>query len=410
MRATLVNSVRLAYLVSQYPAVNHTFILREIRALRARGFDIDVVSVRPADRSPDVMTAEEREELHRTRAIKQIGVPGALWAHLAEAVTNPSGYGRGLALALRMGRGSAPATLSHLFYFAEAVIAGRWMREQGHTHFHTHFSSTVGFLTARIFPLTWSMTIHGPEEFNDVAGFHMAEKVSSCRLVVAISSYARSQILRTCPPAEWSKVVTIRLGVDGSVFAVRPVPSTAVPEVLCVGRLAPVKAQHILIESIALLRARGVSVRLRLVGDGPDRESLSAAAAQMGLTHDVVFDGWRNQDEVQERYRMATIFAMASFAEGIPVVLMEAMAMGIPCVATRIMGIPELIADGVSGLLVPPADAEALAGAIGRLLANADLGAQLAPVGRRTVLADFDLERNAGLLAAELERVLPGLS
>ncbi|MBL8237044.1 MAG: glycosyltransferase family 4 protein [Bryobacterales bacterium] len=381
--------------------------MREIRALRANGFDIDVVSVRPPDRSPEVMTAEEREELGRTRAIKQIGVAGALGAHLREAITNPAGYWRGLKLAFRMGRGSLPATLSHLFYFAEAVIAGQWMLEKRYTHFHTHFSSTVGYLTTRIFPLTWSITIHGPEEFNDVAGFHMEEKVASAQLVVVISSYARSQVLRCCPPADWKKVVTFRLGVDGSVFEVRPAPSTAVPEVICVGRLAPVKAQHILIEAIGLLRARGLSVRLRLVGDGPDRASLEAATAQLGLTGDVIFDGWRNQDEVRERYRMASVFAMASFAEGIPVVLMEAMAMGIPCVATRIMGIPELIDDGASGLLVPPADAEALADAIARLLSNPELTARLTPEARRKVLADFDLDRNAGSLAVEFQRRLP---
>ena len=353
------------------------------------------------------MTAEELEELGRTRAIKQIGIVGAVAAHLRQAIHNPGSYCRGLALACRMGRGSVPATLSHLFYFAEAVIAGRWMLEKRYSHFHTHFSSTVGYLTRRIFPLTWSITIHGPEEFNDVAGFHMEEKVASAQFVVVISSYARSQVLRCCPPADWNKVVTFRLGVDGAVFEVRPAPITPVPEVICVGRLAPVKAQHILIESIGLLRTRGIAVRLRLVGDGPDRASLEAAAARMGLTSDVIFDGWRNQDEVRERYRMASIFAMASFAEGIPVVLMEAMAMGIPCVATRIMGIPELIDNGVSGLLVPPADAEALADAIARLLSGPELVARLTPEARRKVLAEFDLERNAGLLAVEFQRRLP---
>lgn len=400
------NRVRLAYLVSQYPAVNHTFILREIRVLRARGFDIDVVSIRPADRSPEEMTAEEREELSRTRAVKQIGIPGALGLLIAEFFRRPAAWLGGLWVALRMGRGSIRGILSHLFYFIEAVIAGRWMSNRGHAHFHTHFSSTVGYLTARIFPLTWSVTIHGPEEFDDVAGFHMAAKVASARFVAAISSYARSQILRTCPPCEWSKVVTCRLGVDGSVFEPRTAPDHGVPEILCVGRLAPVKAQHILIESLALLRGRGVPARLRLVGDGQDRAALEKAARQFGLGDDVIFDGWRNQDEVRDRYRRATLFAMASFAEGIPVVLMEAMAMEIPCVATRIMGIPELIEDGVTGLLVAPADPEALAGAIARVLADPELMGRLAVAGRRKVLEDFDLARNAESLAGVFRRYL----
>lgn len=391
--------MRLAYLVSQYPAVNHTFILREIRGLRASGFDIDVISIRPPDRPAAAMTADEREELARTRAVKDISIPAALAAHLAEAAANPGGYLRGFRQALRMGRGSPAAILAHLFYFAEAVIAGRWMRAAGVTHFHTHFSSTVGVLMARIFPLTWSITIHGPEEFNDVAGFFLAEKIRTARFAVAISSYARSQILRCCDPAMWDKVHTCRLGVDGSVFEPRPEPGGGgPPEIVCVGRLAPVKAQYILIEAILVLAGRGVPAVLRLVGDGPDRRMLEESAARMGIADRVIFDGWRNQDEVRERYRSATVFAMASFAEGIPVVLMEAMSMEIPVLATRIMGIPELIEDGASGVLVPPADPDALAGGLERLLRDAELRRRLGPAGRKKVLADFDLRANCAAL------------
>ena len=395
--------MRIAYLVSQYPAVNHTFILREIRSLRAQAFVIDVVSVRSPDRASSAMTAEEREELGHTRAIKAISLAGAVGAQVLALAGRPAGYLRGLALAFRMGRGSLPATLSHLFYFAEAVIAGRWMLAKGYSHFHTHFSSTVGLFITRVFPLTMSITIHGPEEFNDVAGFHLAEKVAASRLVVAISSYARSQILRSCPPAQWDRVVTCRLGVDGTVFEPRPEPRDGVPEVLCVGRLAPVKAQYMLIEALRLLRDRGVAARLRLVGDGPDRALLDAAARRMEVADDVIFDGWRNQDEVRALYRRATLFAMASFAEGIPVVLMEAMAMEIACVATRIMGIPELIEDGVSGLLVPPADAVPLADALERLLRDAALRAELGRNGRGRVLEHFSLGANS-LTLGELFR------
>ena len=383
--------MHIAYLVSQYPAVNHTFILREIRGLRAQGFGIDVVSVRHPDRPASAMTAEEQEELNYTRAIKGISIPGAVGAQVSAFLSRPIGYLRGLTLAFRMGRGSLPATLAHLFYFAQAVIAGRWMLAKGYAHFHTHFSSTVGLLVTHVFPLTMSITIHGPEEFNDVAGFHLAEKVAASRLVVAISSYARSQILRCCPPTQWDKVVTCRLGVDGTIFEPRPEPRDSVPEILCVGRLAPVKAQYMLIAALRLLHDRGVAAKLRLVGDGPDRTLLEVAAQRMELTEDVIFDGWRNQDEVRALYRRATLFAMASFAEGIPVVLMEAMAMEIPCVAPRIMGISELIEDGVSGLLVPPADEKPLADALERLLQDAALRVKLGQTGRCRVLEHFSL-------------------
>ena len=383
--------MHIAYLVSQYPAVNHTFILREIRSLRAQGFGIDVVSVRHPDRPASAMTVEEREELGHTRAIKGISIPAAVGAQVLAFLSRPIGYLRGLTLAFHMGRGSLPATLAHLFYFAEAVIAGRWMLAKGYSHFHTHFSSTVGLLVTRVFPLTMSITIHGPEEFDDVAGFHLAEKVAASRLVIAISLYARSQILRCCPPTQWDKVVTCRLGVNGTIFEPRPEPRDGVPEILCVGRLAPVKAQYMLIAALRLLRHRGVVAKLRLVGDGPDRALLESAAQRMDLKDDVIFDGWRNQDEVRALYRRATLFAMASFAEGIPVVLMEAMAMEIPCIATRIMGISELIEDGVSGLLVPPADEKPLADALQRLLQDAALRVELGRTGRLRVLEHFSL-------------------
>lgn len=403
---TLRNSVRIAYLVSQYPAVNHTFILREIRGLRAQGFRIDIVSVRHPDRPASAMTAEEREECDYTRAIKGISILGAVGAQVSTFLSRPVRYLRGLKMAVRMGRGSVPATVAHLSYFAQAVIAGRWMLAKGYAHFHTHFSSTVGLLVTHVFPLTMSITIHGPDEFNDVVGFHMTEKVAASRLVVAISSYARSQILRYCPPTQWDRVVTCRLGVDGAIFDPRLEPHDRIPEILCVARLAPVKAQYMLIAALRLLRDRGITAKLRLVGDGPDRPLLEAAAERMELSDDVIFDGWRNQDEVRALYRQATLFAMASFAEGIPVVLMEAMAMEIPCVAPRIMGIPELIEDGVSGLLVPPADEKPLADVLERLLQDSELRAELGPAGRRRVLEQFSLSTSCATLGKLFEQRL----
>lgn len=398
--------MRLAYLVSQYPAVNHTYILREIRSLRAQGFGIEIVSIRRPDRPLSSMTAEEREELGFTRAVLDLPFINAAGAHLTEFLRRPAGYLRGLALAFRLGRGAPAATLSHLFHFAEAVIAGRWMLARGYSHFHTHYSSTVGLLVTHVFPLTMSMTIHGSAEFNDMAAFHMDRKVAASRLVITIGSFARSQVLRSCPVSQWDKVVTCRLGVDVSRFEPRPEPSGGVPEILCVGQLAPPKAQYVLIEAMRLLRDRGIQARLRLIGDGPDRAQLEAAARQLGVAEDVVFDGMRNQDEVRSAYRQATVFALASFAEGIPVVLMEAMAMEIPCVATRIMGIPELIDDGVSGLLVPPADPGPLTDALERLLRDPALRGTLGRHGRRHILEHFSLSTNCVALGKLFTRRL----
>jgi glycosyltransferase involved in cell wall biosynthesis len=169
--------------------------------------------------------------------------------------------------------------------------------------------------------------------------------------------------------------------------------------VLCVGRLVPAKGQHVLLAAIAKLRASGRNLRLRLVGDGPDRESLELAAGRFKITDAVVFEGAVNQDRIRDLYATADVFALASFAEGIPVVLMEAMAMEIPCVSTWITGIPELIRDSIDGLLVPPSDIDGLAAAIALLMDDDELRARLGEAGRRRVIEKYNLRPNVARLA-----------
>jgi colanic acid/amylovoran biosynthesis glycosyltransferase len=399
-------TVRLGYLVSQYPAINHTFILREIQTLRNNGFDIVVVSVRAPDRSPDRLAPEERAELPHTTAIKSLLAVRLLSIHLAVFVRRPIAYLRGLSLAWTMGAGFL-SCLRHLVYFAQAIVAGRLFEEEGIGHFHVHFSSTVGLLAAEVFRLSMSNTFHGPQEFVDPLGFHLREKVERSRFVVAISSFGRSQIMKSCAYREWRKVELARLGVDPAVFTAAGQREDRSPvALLTVGRLAPVKGQHILLDAVARLRAAGHPVCMRLAGDGPDRSSLEEHTAALGLTGSVVFEGWCSQETVLRLYQDTGIFVMASFAEGIPVVLMEAMAMEIPCVATYVAGIPELIEDGITGFLVPASDTDALANAISRLIDDRELASRLGAAGRCKVLADFNLEKNTRELAAIFTRYL----
>lgn len=392
--------IRIAYLVSQYPAVNHTFILREIRGLRKLGAELRVASISDADRPPEKMTADEREEAANTYFVKSAGLLNVAGDHLATFVANPAGYFRGLVCALSLGQFHPKRTLSALFYFAEAVIVGRWMQHQGLSHFHTHFSSTVGLIMQRIFPVTMSMTIHGPGEFDDPAGFRLSEKIAASSFVCAISNYGRSQLMKVSDYSEWNKIEVSPLGIDPAVFTTRPfreAPETF--EVICVGRLAPVKAQHILVAAIDRLRKQGRRVRLRLIGDGPDRRGLEQNVSARRLNHDVIFEGWCNQDQVLALYEQADAFALASFAEGVPVVLMEAMAMEIPCVATRITGVPELIRDGVDGLLIAPSSVEELAEAIATLMDDPELRRRLGSAGRERVMEKYDLAHNTAQLA-----------
>ena len=392
--------ISIVYLVSAYPTFNHTFVLREIRALRAHGISVQTISVRGPDRSREQLTAEEGEEADSTLYVLAAGVTGLLTAHLNTLVRRPASYLGGLFMALRLAGLNLARIPAHLIAFAEAVVIGRWTASRGVGHIHTHFTSNAALLAARVFPLTYSMTIHGPEEFNDVAGFHLAEKVVGCLFTCAISNFGRSQIMRVSPWEHWSKIDSCYLGVDPAIFSPRPARVSPDPfRILSVGRLAPVKGQHVLIDAVGLLISQGRSVELWIAGAGPERDSLERHCEARGLRQAIHFTGPLAQPEIRALYRETDCFAMASFAEGIPVVLMEAMAMEIPCVTTWIMGIPELIRHEIDGLLVAPTDAEALAQQIARLMDDPILGVRLGKAGRLRVMDKFNLENNTAQLA-----------
>ncbi|MFH1567001.1 MAG: glycosyltransferase family 4 protein, partial [Gemmatimonadota bacterium] len=297
-----------------------------------------------------------------------------------------------------------------LFYFAEALIIGDWLRRNGAGHLHVHFAtpaSTVGVLVKRIFGTGLSITVHGPDEFYAVERYRLAEKIQAADFLCCIGAFARSQLMRLSPPSAWDKLEVVPLGVDPTEFAPRPEPPGDRFELLCVGRLVPAKGQHILLAAVAQLVREGRDrLHLRLVGDGPDMASLRRLADDRGLGPCVTFEGAVNQDRVRQLYGQASAFALASFAEGIPVVLMEAMAMEIPCITTFVAGIPELIRSGVDGLLVPPSDTGELAAAIARLMDDRDLGQRLGRQGRQRVLERYDLRRNTQRLAEVFARRL----
>lgn len=399
---------RIAYLVSQYPAISHTFILREILFLKQQGFDIHTASINSPDRPPERLTQDEKREAECTHYIKASGVSGAMKALFLTLITSPVGLVRGLASVVKLARFDLKRLVLHLFYLVEAMMVGHWMKHHQLNHVHVHFAtpaSTVGLLTKRIFGVSFSFTVHGPDEFYDVTAYSLREKIEAADFVCCIGFFARSQLMKLSDPAQWDKFEVSPLGIDPDLFrpvAFRPAPTPF--EVICVGRLVPAKGQHILVSAISELVRRGCNIRLRFVGDGPDRASLESMVRQLHLESQVQFEGSVNQDRIRELYAQADLFALASFAEGIPVVLMEAMAMEIACVTTCITGIPELIRSGTDGILVPASDINALANAIELLLRNPSLRHQLAQAGRRRVIEKYNLELNTAGLGEIFER------
>jgi glycosyltransferase involved in cell wall biosynthesis len=401
----------IAYLVSRYPILSMIFVLREVMALRALGFRIETASINPPDRSPEELTPLEREEAARTYCVKCHGIVGAISAHFKTFLLNFPGYWRGVTLVLQLAGLDLQRLFLNLAYFTEGLMVGQWMKGNGQTHLHVHLASqaaSVGLFTQRVFAVGYSLTVHGPDEFYDAGGQCLTQKIAAADFVVCISSYTRSQLMKLSPYAHWTKFVVVRLGVDPTLFS--PLPHRApqdVFEILCVGRLTPAKGQHLLIDAVDRLSRQGRRVRLRLVGDGPDYASLRACADRLAATESVVFEGAVNQDRIRSVYATADLFCLPSFAEGLPVVLMEAISMQIPCISTTIAGIPELIRDGVDGLLVPASDAEALVEAIARLMDDGDLRNRLALSGRERLLEHYDLGRNVEALARVFAERIP---
>jgi glycosyltransferase involved in cell wall biosynthesis len=389
----------LAYLVSRYPAVSHTFILREVQRLRALGHRIETASVNPPDRASAQMDEVERREADATYCLKRDGVNGALRALAWCLLHAPARLLRALQLGWTLGRG--PRGLA---YAVEAAMVARWMQKQGLKHLHVHFGNngaSVGVLVKALLDCHLSCTIHGPDEFDDVPGQHLRRKMEAADAVVCISQFARSQLMRISPPAHWDKFRICRLGVDTAQFRYTdPRSSAARLRLLCVGRLAPAKGQALLIQACARLRDAGVDFQLDLVGDGPDRDRIADAISRHGLSDRVQMRGAMTQQDVREAMAAADVFVLPSLAEGIPVVLMEAMSSGLPCVSTPVNGIPELIGHGRTGLLATPGDVDSLVECLHQLAADDALRLRLARAARVEVEGRYDLARNTSALSS----------
>ncbi len=397
--------MHIAYVTTGYPWVSHTFIQNEVLGLRALGVEVDTFTVA---RSPlsECRTDADREAYRTTYALRPPRPGHYLRAHLAGMLTRPSRYLAALRRALRMA-GWAPRDLErHAAYFVQGVVLWDRCRRAGVSHVHAHFanvSSDVAMLAAMLGGdgFTWSYTMHGPTEFYDLRHHRLAEKATDAAFVICISDFARSQLMGIVDPAGWSKLRVVHCGVDVARFA--PAAAARLREegpvtVACVGRLVPEKGQSLLIEAVGAMRDAGVDVRLVLVGDGPQRESLERLVDSSGLRDGVVFRGAVAHTEVERILHEADIFCLPSFAEGVPIVLMEAMAMELPVVACQVMGIPELIEDGLTGRLVRPGSRGDLIRALSALAADPDRRAGLGRAARERVAAQFDLTANVAQL------------
>lgn len=407
------------YLTSRYPSITHTFVRAEVEGLREAGVRVATASVRRV--SEDELLADaERAEFRSTHALLPVSPLRLARCHGVALARHPAAYLRTMVGALRLAHAGGRPRLWQLFYFAEAILLWHWAREHDLRHMrvhHANVASDVTMLACRFGNAagadpawTWSLTIHGPTELLDLGPHKLGDKVADAAAVICTSDFVRSQVASLLDPAEMGKVHTVHCGVDLREFSLPAggAAARAQDEILCVAALSRRKGVAVLLEALALLHERGVGPRLRLIGDGPERQALKAQAAALGIADAVEFAGALGNDVVARACARAAVFCLPSFAEGVPTVLIEAMAMECPVVTTRIMGVPELVEDGVSGLLVTPHRADQLADALAALLADPERREAMGRAGRAKVEHDFALHTQAQVLLTRLRPLMGG--
>jgi len=407
--------VRVAYMTGNYPAVSHTFIFREVEAIRDLGAEVATFSLHRPEPG-ELLTAADHREADATRNIQPPEWSEVVAANVGAFTGHPLRYLRTLAKAQRLSPPGIRMRLWHLFYFAEAILIWRWLRQADARHLHVHFAnaaSMVALLYASFAPerdAGYSFTMHGPTEFDEVERFRLREKVAGARFVACISDYARSQLMRVSAPEDWDRLEIVHCGVDTERWTPREAPAAGADlRLLTVARLVPDKGVGLLIEALARLQADGLDVAVEVIGDGPDRGALEALATGLGVSERISFLGSVGQDRIRDHYEAADAFCLSSFAEGVPVVLMEAMALERPVIAPRVMGIPELVEDGISGLLVAPGSISALTGAIARLAAeDPSARAAMGAAGRERVRSGYEINESARRLASLFESTRDG--
>lgn len=394
---------KIAYLVSEHPAVSHTFILREINTLRTMGFEIPVVSINQPTFVLKKIEKAEQSEIEKTFYVKKNGSIKGMKAFLQACMTHPIGTIKGLTFSFWSAGWDIKKQLFHLFYFVEALIVGVWMKQIKVSHLHVHFANpacTVALIASKIFPLTFSVTVHGPDEFDHPRQNLLTEKIEGAKFLCCIGYYARSQLMKNSFWQQWTKFEIVHQGVNPEIYTpqvFRPNPSPF--HLLNIGRLVSAKGHRILLSALEMLLSQKRHLILNLVGDGPEHDRLHQEVIKRKLDKYVKFLGSLNQSEVLEQYRQADLFILTSFAEGIPITLMEAMSMEIPCISTYVNGIPELITHQVNGILINPSDVEGTAEAIAWLIDHPQERERLGKAGRIKIQKEFNLENNVKKLA-----------
>ena len=401
------NPVIVAYLINQYPRASHSFIRREILALEAQGVTVHRFAIRPF---AEVVDEADKAEEAKTHVLLKGGTLAS--STLATLLTRPGTFIRALRLTIKVGRRSERGTLRHLVYLAEACVLVRELRARSVQHLHAHFgtnSATVAMLARELGGPPYSFTCHGPEEFDRPEALALDEKVARAAFTVAISSYGRSQLYRWTRAADWSRIYVVHCGVDqmflDSARQAQGFSLGSSPRLVCVGRLCEQKGQLLLCRAAAQLAEEGLDFQITLVGDGPMRRDIEREIQRLDLGAHIKITGWMSNPQVRQQILESRALVLPSFAEGLPVVIMEALALGRPVISTYVAGIPELVENSVNGWLVPAGDVDSLARAMRQALeASPQSLEEMGRQGAARVAQQHDVNMEAVKLREHFQR------
>ena len=402
-------SADIAYLTTGYPSPSHTFIQREIHELERQGIAIFPISINKVGAN-ELLSELDRSDAQRTFTIKQTSPLRAVVAAARFTLSSPKAVIEVFGLIVKLGITDLKGFLWHLFQLVEAMLVVRECERRDVTHIHAHFGevpATIAWFAAELgrrrsatSVQTWSVTVHGWREFTNENAAMLGQKMRSATFVAAISDFTRAQLMRIAGVAHSADHFSVvRCGLPMGDYPFEPRAELGdVPTVLMTARLADEKGHLILLEALAALRRAGTPMRAVFIGSGPEAELLADATTRLDLSNLVAWMGAQPPSVVHEQLQACDIFCLPSFAEGLPVVLMEAMAVGRPVITTYISGIPELVENNVTGLVLPAGRADLLADALLRLVNDGELRAQLVKAGRTRVEA----MHNIGPIAAQL--------
>jgi glycosyltransferase involved in cell wall biosynthesis len=403
--------LRVAYFTNIYPAVTHTFIRREIRAMEVLGFQVCRYAVRW---DKNLIDSEDLKEKAQTRYISHASFLEFLRGCFPMVLSRPASVAQAVSLAFKIGWRSDRGILIHLAYLGEAILFAHWCQRAAIQHVHAHFgtnSTAIAMLAGQISGIPYSFTAHGPQEFEKAPLLSLDLKLQRALFALCVSAFGRSQLMLWSHPDLWRKIAVVHCGLDSGFFEQSIQPPTTARRLVCVGRLDEHKGQIVLIEAVRRLRDAGIGCEIVLAGDGPMRDHIEKAIQRHCLQSEITITGWISGDRVKAEIAASRAMVLPSFSENMPVVIMEALALGRPVISTYVAGIPELVQPGKTGWLVPAGDDCALAGAMREALtAPVERLAAMGVEGRLHIVKEHDCLKEASKIKKLLDSAAPTYS